>query len=92
MACKALNTRKEVAETFHVHPRTLRKWAARGERPTPVLVGGRVMYRCNELVAADQRRERCKLCNCQTGSRSVLALLMERIPLLCKILHRRRVA
>jgi hypothetical protein len=92
MACHTLSTRKEVADFLGIHPRTLRKWAARGEGPTPVLIGGRVMYRCHELVPADQRKERCKLCNCQTGSRSVLALLMERIPLLCKILHRRRVA
>jgi len=67
-------TRKEAADFLRVHPRTLRKWAARGMGPTPIRISGRVMYICAGFMDHEEGRDpSCE--NCQNRNFCTTALL-----------------
>lgn len=47
-----------LATRWHVSPRTLERWRWKGEGPAFLKIGGRVVYRIDEVVAFEQARER----------------------------------
>lgn len=58
MADQFLN-QVHLARRWHVSPRTLERWRWTGEGPAYFKIGGRVVYRLDD-VEAYERRRRCE--------------------------------
>ena len=44
-------TRQQLAVRLHVAPGTIANWAARGEGPDSRMIGGRILYRLDDVEA-----------------------------------------
>ena len=49
-------TRAELAAFWRVSARTIERWEAAGQCPAPVRVGGRVLFRREDVLAWEQLR------------------------------------
>lgn len=49
---------KELADRWTISPRTLERWRWKGEGPTFLKIGGRVVYRLEDVLAYEQARHR----------------------------------
>jgi predicted site-specific integrase-resolvase len=47
-----------LANRWHLSPRTLERWRWKGEGPAYLKLGGRVVYRIEDILAYEQTRER----------------------------------
>jgi len=47
-------TQLELAERWHISPRTLERWRWTGEGPLFIKIGGRVVYRVSDIEAYEQ--------------------------------------
>ena len=47
-----------LADRWHISPRTLERWRWKGEGPAFVKIGGRVVYRLDDIRAFEEAR-RC---------------------------------
>jgi predicted site-specific integrase-resolvase len=47
-----------LASRWHLSPRTLERWRWKGEGPAYLKLGGRVVYRIEDILAYEQARER----------------------------------
>ena len=49
-------TREELAQLWRVSIRTIERWSALGLCPRPIRIGGRVLYRREDVLAWEQTR------------------------------------
>jgi len=61
MKTKHLN-QIELAERWNISPRTLERWRWIGEGPPFLKIGGRVVYRLEDVEAYEQAQMRCSTC------------------------------
>ena len=47
-------TRAELADFWRVSTRTIERWSALGDCPQPIRIGGRVLYRRDDVLAWEQ--------------------------------------
>lgn len=58
MADQFLN-QVHLARRWHISPRTLERWRWTGEGPAYLKIGGRVVYRLEDVEAYEASRQRC---------------------------------
>lgn len=46
----------KLADRWHISPRTLERWRWQGEGPRFLKVGGRVLYRLDDVIEYEQQR------------------------------------
>lgn len=50
-------TREELADFWRVSTRTIERWSAQGICPQPIRIGGRVLYRREDVLAWEGRHQ-----------------------------------
>ena len=54
-------TRRELAERLRLKPRTLAAWSAKGKGPQCCIIGSRVLYRLDGVVAWERQQRDCSM-------------------------------
>jgi excisionase family DNA binding protein len=53
-------TTYELAAFWRVSPRTIERWSATGRCPAPLRIGGRVLFRREEVLAWETERQKAR--------------------------------
>lgn len=60
----------ELAERWTVSPSTLERWRVVGEGPTYLKIGGRVVYRLEDIESYEQQRMHCSTSTLQISQKA----------------------
>ena len=72
MATRHLKQR-ELADRWNMSPRTLERWRWVGEGPQFIKIGGRVVYRLEDVEAYEQNQLRASTADSGSGAQASLA-------------------